>query len=449
MRVIGLDVGTTTLCALVADSATGKILRSVTVPNDANVPGERYEKLQSPMQILRRCTELIRRLRDEFDPVGCIGVTGQMHGILYYDKSGNAVSPLYTWQDGSGNQMHGDTTFAAELSRRTGYKTASGFGSCTYYVHSLLGRVPAGAAGVCTIHDYIAMHLAGEKRPLCHISDAASLGLFDLAALRFDDEAIARAGLRDDLFPRVTADLVPVGTADGVPVCVAIGDNQASFLGSVADMQRSVLVNMGTGGQVSFLSDGSDAGNMELRPMFAGQYICVGASLCGGRAFAMLESFLREAAELVTGQTIESAYGAIDRYLAKHSAPDSPLDVDTRFCGTRADPALRGSIGGVGPGNFTPGHLIYGVLDGIVAELWDMYDSAPHPDHDTMVCSGNGLRKNPALRQAFSRKFGTSAVTPVHTEEAAFGAALCAMTAGGAYDSIYEAQKLIRYTKGE
>ena len=423
MRVIGLDVGTTTLCALAADSETGAILRSITVPNETNIPGAAQERLQSPMQILRRCKELIRDLRDACGSIGCIGVTGQMHGILYYDKSGNAVSPLYTCQDG--------------------------FGSCTYYVHRQLDRVPAGAVGICTIHDYIAMQLAGEKRPLCHVSDAASLGLFDLQALRFDDEAIGRAELRDDLFPRVTAELTAVGTYDGIPVCVAVGDNQASFLGSVADMQRSLLVNMGTGGQVSFLSDGSDAGEMELRPMFAGQYICVGASLCGGRAFAMLESFLRETAELVTGQEIGSAYAAIDRYLAAHGAPEQPLGVDTRFCGTRTSPALRGSIGGIGPGNFTPGHLIYGVLDGIVTELWDLYDSAAHPDHDTMVCSGNGLRKNPALRRAFSRRFGTKAVAPVHTEEAAFGAALCAMTAGGAYDSIYDAQKLIRYTEGD
>ena len=32
-----------------------------------------------------------------------IGVTGQMHGILYLDGEGNAVSPLYTWQDARGD----------------------------------------------------------------------------------------------------------------------------------------------------------------------------------------------------------------------------------------------------------------------------------------------------------------------------------------------------------
>ena len=41
------------------------------------------------------------------------------------------------------------------------------------------------------------------------------------------------------------------GLKVGTPVCVACGDNQASFLGSVGDLAGSVLVNVGTGGQVS------------------------------------------------------------------------------------------------------------------------------------------------------------------------------------------------------
>ena len=450
MRVIGLDIGTTTICAVAVDSDSGELLRAVTVPNDTAIAGEGYEKLQSPMLILKKCTALVQQLREAFDPIVCIGVTGQMHGILYYDKAGNAVSPLYTWQDGTGALEQEDGTFASVLARLTGYPAASGFGLCTYFAHSRLGRVPAGCAGICTIHDYVAMHLAGLRRPLCHTSDAASLGLFNTDTLEFDTQAVERAGLDAQLLAPVTADFDVVGeTADGVAVSVAIGDNQASFLGSVSDMRRDVLVNMGTGGQVSFLSGTQNAGELERRPIFGQEYILVGASLCGGSAFAMLENFLRQTTEMIGGSAIDSAYGAIDRFLAASARPDDPLLVDTRFCGTRRAPALRGSITGIDPANFTPAHLIWGMLDGIVTELWELYDGADHPHHARMVCSGNGLRKNPALRRAFAARFGAQAVLPAHTEEAAFGAALFAMTAGGVCESIDDAQKLIRYTEGE
>ncbi|MBQ7541554.1 MAG: hypothetical protein IJT44_04590 [Clostridia bacterium] len=448
MHVLGLDIGTTTICAVVLDSDSGAVLCSRTLPNDTRIEGLPYEKLQSPMQILNKCRTLVQQLHEAYT-LGAIGVTGQMHGILYYDKSGNSVSPLFTWQDESGNRMATDTqTYSQLLREKSGYKAASGFGGCTYFVHSLTGRVPAGAVGVCTIHDFVAMHLAGRKRPLSHVSDAASLGLFDLKTLEFDRGAIAEAGLDDFLFPAVTADFAVIGQyADNVPVACAVGDNQASFLGSVRDMPGSVLCNIGTGGQVSFLTDYADVPGTELRPCFGDRYIRVGASLCGGRAFALLEAFLRSAAELVTGEDFDNVYGAMDRYLAQHEPPDDPLDVDTRFCGTRESPLSRGVIGNVGVGNFTAEHLLYGVLHGIAAELFAFYDSAPHGERTTLVCSGNGLRKNPALRQEFARQFGMRTVLPDHREEAAFGAALFAMTACGVTKTIYEAGALIQYEK--
>ena len=58
-------------------------------------------------------------------------------------------------------------------------------------------------------------------------------------------------GIDIPYIPTVTDDYTIVGFADTVPVSVAIGDNQASFLGSVRDIDNSVLVNIGTGSQIS------------------------------------------------------------------------------------------------------------------------------------------------------------------------------------------------------
>ena len=82
---------------------------------------------------------------------------------------------------------------------------------------------------------------------------------------------------------------------------------------------------------------------------------------------------------------------------------------------------------------------------GIVTELLQLYLSGTHDKKTILVCSGNGLRKNDALKALFARQFGMQAITPVHTEEAAFGASLCGMVAAGAYETIADAQKLIQY----
>ena len=52
--------------------------------------------------------------------------------------------------------------------------------------------------------------------------------------------------------PEVARD---TGLPVGIPVFVPIGDNQASFLGSVANRHSQLAINVGTGGQVSAYSD--------------------------------------------------------------------------------------------------------------------------------------------------------------------------------------------------
>lgn len=99
-------------------------------------------------------------------------------------------------------------------------------------------------------------------------------------------------------FRRLRSYFTFLGEYRGRLVSVAIGDNQASFLGAVYDMENSVLVNIGTGGQISVLSDHClMAENIEARPFVKGRYLLAGSSLCGGRAYAMLEKFFKTYAE--------------------------------------------------------------------------------------------------------------------------------------------------------
>ena len=62
-----------------------------------------------------------------------------------------------------------------------------------------------------------------------------------------------------------------------------------------------------------------------------------------------------------------------------------------------------------------------------------------------LVGSGNGLRKSPVWRRITEEMFGMKMSVPVHKEEAAYGAAIFALAACGIYESIKEAQKIIRY----
>lgn len=99
MNSIGLDIWTTTICAIILDSDTGSVLESITEPNMSFFPTESpWGKCQDVGVIWQEAISIVQRLIKKYAPVGSIGVTGQMHGIVYIDNTGMAVSPLYTWQ---------------------------------------------------------------------------------------------------------------------------------------------------------------------------------------------------------------------------------------------------------------------------------------------------------------------------------------------------------------
>src|SRR5690606_18847038 len=89
-------------------------------------------------------------------------------------------------------------------------------------------------------------------------------------------------------------------TLTGQKVACAIGDNQASFLGSVPSLAQSLQVNVGTGSQISIFTPsleevpGLADPLLETRPFPGGGYLLVGASLGGGKTYALLEALFRD-----------------------------------------------------------------------------------------------------------------------------------------------------------
>lgn len=427
MKTLGLDIGTTTISAVVLENE--KVLAVRNVRNNSNLPGQLWERLQDPERIWSTCSDIVRELLAEHPEVSAIGVTGQMHGILYVDPSGNSVSPLYTWQDGRGDLPYaGETSYAGYLSELTGYPLATGYGMVTHFYNQKNGLVPASVAKLCTIMDYIAMKLAGLTVPVTDATDGASLGLYNGEEDSFDLADMDKAGIHSEILPEIVKDpCLGIGVF-GVPVFAAIGDNQASFLGATEGRTDALLVNVGTGSQISVYSqDYMRTETLETRP-YPGGWLLVGASLCGGRSYALLENFFRQTVKMVTGKE-ESAYSAMEQALEEAGILDDiPMTVTT-FQGTRKDPHLRGSISGIGVDNFTPVHLIHSVMRGMAEELFGMYREyldRGGRKFDVMIGSGNGLRKNRHLCRVFEEVFGCQLILSDREEEAAAGAAMYA-----------------------
>ena len=356
MKVIGIDIGTTTISLVVLDTEKKAVLESRTVPNGTFIRTEKeWERIQNPDRIVEKAMRELKELRKAYKDVGTIGLTGQMHGILYIDEDGNCVSPLYTWQDGRGSLPEFDgKSVVCLVKEETGFSISTGYGLATHLYHCKKNQVPKNAVSFCTISDYLGMKLTGRKTPIVHISNAASLGLFDSEKMMFYIDTIHKLGMDPGQLPEVTDEFKILGYYDGIPVTVALGDNQASFLGSVGFQENTLLLNMGTGGQISVLSDKPfEEGGIEARPLARGKYILVGASLCGGRAYAVLEKFFRTFVVQAGGED-KALYEVLKKLARAAMNQENPVEVSTLFNGTRTDPTLRGSITNISENNFTP-----------------------------------------------------------------------------------------------
>jgi sugar (pentulose or hexulose) kinase len=468
-NLIGIDIGTTTICGVLI-SRTGELLSAVERPNDsaaAGLPAGRAE--QDPGRVRERAFEVLRELADRDGHIGGIGITGQMHGMLCVDGSNEPVSRLITWQDGRCLETTpGGGTWLDEMRDRVrpdhwdscGCLPASGFLGSTLFWMVANQALPAGTVRVSFIHDWIAAQLAGQL-PLTDPSDAGSSGVFDLETLSWHRHIVRALGLPEPLLPpvresgevigRLSAEAARrTGLPAGVPVCNAAGDNQASVIGSIADMDRSVLINVGTGGQISWAIPAfRRVPGMETRYLPRGRYMLVGASLCGGRAYAWLNDVVRAwLGEFGRPADRGEIYARLNELAAAAPADRGGLSASTTLAGTRADPALRGGLSGVSLDNFSLGNVARSILVGMVDELCSMYDGAGGRTgcrHVTAVASGNAVRKNPLLSALIGGRTGCPVRIPRHREEAAFGAALLAGVGTGVWPDLARAGECVAY----
>ncbi len=153
----------------------------------------------------------------------------------------------------------------------------------------------------------------------------------------------------------------------------------------------------------------------------------VGAPLCGGRSNALLKSFFEKILGAF-GAECDDIYSVMGK-MASEDKDDCGLAIDTRFCGTRTNPDMKGAITQITEDNFTPQQLTRGFLIGMCAELYSYYEQMKKltgKNYTQLVGSGNGVRQNKVLQYYLEKAFGMPVEIPENTEEAAFGATVFA-----------------------
>lgn len=480
--VLGVDLGTTKITCIAVDTASSNVLAVGTAANDAKMTvaegGTQGHSEWDAAKILsaaQRCIlSVTKQLAGRMTDVAGVGITGQQHGVVLVDVASlNPVSPLINWQDRRALEIMPELgltwlTAAREAIgrdawKRTGCWLQPGFMAVTLFEMARRASLPANAKALF-IMDYFAAVLTGQT-PVSEPSCAGSSGVFDAECRQWNDAAIEALGLSRSLFPDVHEAYHIVGgvTAEqsqatglvaGTPVVIPIGDHQASFLGSICDRQKSILVNVGTGAQVAVYTERCEfVAPIELRPFPFGGNLLSNVGLAGGWSYQILEQFFEDVGsalfEIPHGKPL---YDVMTRLAVSVPSGADGLRCEPRFSGTRLDPTVRGSVVGLSPQNFTARHFARAVLEGMARSLHEGFqaiDAITKRPFSSLIAAGNGLRENPLLAEIVAANFGLPLIYRRHREEAAFGAALAASVSLRCFSNVDEASQAMIVTADE
>lgn len=457
--LLGLDISTTGAKALIiADD--GSVIASCTTPQPISTPQPLWSE-QNPSDwwdgIVASIRQALADAHLKGEDIACIGLTGQMHGLVLLDAAGSVLRPSILWNDQRTQKQCDEITTRVGFERLielTGNRALTGFTAPKIlWVRQHEPDVYARAAHMLLPKDYIRFQLTGEYA--MDMSEASGTSLLDVANRRWSSEVIQALDIPESWMPALcegpevtgvisgrAAELT--GLKVGTPVVGGGGDQAAGAVGVGAVEPGIISLVVGTSGvvfaplaQYAYEPDGRLHAFCHAVPgmwHFMGVMLSAAGSLQWFRdALAPGESFdalLAPAADVPPGSD-----GLLFLpYLTGERTP-------------HPDPLARGAFVGLTV-RHTRAHLARAVLEGVAFGLNDGFQlmaAAGLPSDRMQVRVSGGGAKSRLWRQILADVIGAPLVSTNSTEGAAYGAALLAAVGAGVYPNVPAAcQQTIR-----
>jgi xylulokinase len=436
---LGIDVGTT-------NAKVGLLnLHDLKLESTEQRPYSKSRQCSSS-HIWEKSKEAIDSLLEKtrsYDLIGAIGISGQMHGCVFYDRKGKPFDEIINWQDKRADEP---------LRRYSGKTTIDVINEIASKIDmDALGidRIPGGYMASTLFYlkenekdfferighvsfpsDFIRSNITGFADFKTDRTNAASSGMFDVKKKVWHEDLLKVLGLPADILPEVicASDMSGPSSKDfnsmlrlkkSIPVIVGGGDNQLSIYGSGIDfLDTETLLNMGTGSQISKVSKVfKKIKGLETRIYIDDRYILVGASLGGGTSYSELQKELK------------ISYKQMDE-LAQEQEPGA-LGLRYSTGPTRLDPGRKKGFYSSKNTERTKGLLCRAVMEGVLMDLLIHYNKMGPEKGKLILASGGGFVNSSIWTKIASDMFGKP-IRVMTSDSTIIGSALLAARSAGA-----------------
>jgi len=452
MKFLGLDVGTGGSRAVAID-ATGRINASATVDHVPFASPQTGWAEQDPRDWWRASTLAIREVlsKEKTEEIGAVGLSGQMHGLVLLDKKDEVLRPSLIWCDQRTDSQCGSLTKeigAERLIELTCNPALTGFTlPKMLWVRECEPRLWQQVHAVLLPKDYVRLRLSGDKAT--DVADASGTLLFDVAQRKWSEEMLSAAEIDRRLLPRVYespnvtgivshAGAEATGLRAGTPIVAGGGDQAAGAVGMGIVRSGTVSATIGTSGVVFAASDKPSLDSKGRVHTFChavpGRWHVMGVTQGAGLSLR----WFRDQFGVGHGDGRDS-YDRLSEEAARAPAGSDGLLWAPYLMGERTphlDPHARAALVGL-TASHTRAHVVRAILEGVVFSLRDTFEIFKEmnvPIEEVRL--GGGGARSTLWRQIQADIYGREVKTVEAEEGAAYGAALLAGVAAGAWLSV-------------
>lgn len=459
---LGIDIGTSGTKTL-AMREDGRILASATETYPLSTPQPGWSE-QKPAHwwraTVRSVQSVLSQTKVNGNSVEGIGLSGQMHGSVFLDKSNRVIRPALLWNDqrtqAECEEIEESAGGRKKLIRLVANPALTGFTAPKIlWLRNHERRNFDRVRQVLLPKDYVRFRLTGEFAT--EVSDASGTLLLDVCRRKWSKKLLSLLDLDPSLLPavyesdevsgRVTPSVAAeLGIPPGTPVVGGGGDQAAGAVGNGIVRRGVVSATMGTSGVVFAHSD-----EVQIDPegrvhtfchAVPGKWHVMGVVLSAGGSLQWYRD------EFCEAEIKKALRKGIDPYeLITSSAAEAPAGCEGLFflpylTGERtphADPYARGAWIGL-TRRHGRAHLVRSVIEGATYAMKDSLEiikGLEIPVNEIRV-SGGGAR-SPFWRQVQADIYGQKVSTINAHEGPAFGVALLAAAGTGAYSNVVEA----------
>jgi xylulokinase len=453
--VLGIDIGTGGTRALIMDEK-GRILASATEEHEPFASPKIGWAEQGPEDWWRAAGLAIRKAlalgKLRADQISCVGFSGQMHGAVMLDGSGDVVRPALIWCDVRTDKQ------CKELNERIGSHRLIQLTCNPALPNFTLTKFlwtrenePENWKRVRSVmlpKDYVRFRLTGERA--IDVADASGTLMLDVARRKWSEEVLQAAEIDRSLLPalyespeicgKVSAiGAEATGLAAGTPVVAGAGDQAAGATGMGIVAPGTVSATIGTSGVVFAATDRPALDPRGRLHTFChavpGRWHVMGVTQAAGLSLRWFRD--RFASE--SGSDGGDPYERLTAEAAKVPPGADRLLWAPYLMGERTphlDSEARGMLAGL-TASHTRAHVIRAILEGVAFSLRDTFTifSEMNVPVKSIRLGGGGAR-SPLWRQIQADVYGLEVEIVEAEEGAAYGAAILAGVGAKIWPSV-------------